>query len=105
MKKAKNLLAIGIIVISLSGCMSFGATFGAAFEKDNPHFLEPMAGFRTWSACFNDPMMGGFAILLIPDLPFSFALDIALLPLTLPYSLVREFFGKTITSQENPDKL
>ena len=76
-----------VLVISLSGCM----TILASFDDDNRP-LPPMAGTRLWYEAVNDEKWAIFAIFLFPDLPLSFIADVALLPLTVPLYLHREFW-------------
>jgi len=84
----KKILLSSLLVISLSlsGCFTLMAS-----TTDRP--LEPMAGTRFWLACTRDPMGITLAIYGILDLPISFALDVALLPITIPVTLFREYFS------------
>ena len=86
----RNLFAI-LIVLMLSGCMSLTSTFSA---REYHSRLEPMAGTRTFFEIADDPVLGGLAVILVLDLPFSFIVDIGLLPITGSYTLIRKFFER-----------
>lgn len=111
----RDFIAGLVIMTSLSGCMTVAATFDKTYRPrvppvevkvfnqrfkiryvaPNPFFLQPMAGTRAWisydlrvaSMVWESyHVMGGIGVLVFLDFPLSFALDIALLPVTLPYT-------------------
>jgi uncharacterized protein YceK len=96
MRKAAFLVALGgCAICAVSGCGTFGSCL-----QDNPDgFLRPYGGVETDLKIMKVDVTGVAPGLMMPlwpiqfavcacDLPLSAALDTAMLPITLPYSII-----------------
>ena len=84
--------AAALLLSTLAGCSTIGDSFNGGNSEPYLGQSGPnvMGGVRMDVAHFGD---SGCKAIMMPfylmDLPFSFALDLAFLPFTLPYNLLR----------------